>query len=79
MDPSTINSSAMVVVDSSNNPVSGTVSYVSSSASMVFTPTTDWLSQTTYTATVKGTVKDIFGNALGSDRKLVVHDQPSPG
>ena len=24
-------------------------------------------SQTTYTATVKGTVKDIFGNAMGSD------------
>jgi hypothetical protein len=67
MDPSTINSSTVLVVDSSNNPVSGTVSYVSSSASVVFTPTTDWLSQTTYTATVKGTVQDIFGNALGSN------------
>ncbi len=67
MDSTTINSSAFTLVDSSSNPVAGTVSYVSSSASLVFTPTTDLLSQTTYTATVKGTVKDIFGNAMGSD------------
>ena len=67
MDSTTINSSAFTLVDSSSNAVAGTVSYVSSSASLVFTPTTDLLSQTTYTATVKGTVKDIFGNAMGSD------------
>ncbi len=67
MDVSTINSSAFQLLDSSNNVVPGTVSYVAPSAQLVFTPTTDLLSQTLYHATLRGTVKDIFGNALGTD------------
>ena len=41
-------------------------------------PTTDLLSQTTYTATVKGTVKDIFGNAMGSDLSWSFTTSPAP-
>ncbi len=78
MDPSTITSSNFLLVDSANNPVSGTVSYVSSSASAVFTPATDLQSQTTYTATVKGTVKDTFGNAMGADVKWSFTTSPAP-
>jgi hypothetical protein len=52
MDTSTMNSTAFQLVDPSNNVVSGTVSYVAPSATLVFTPTTDLLSQTTYVATL---------------------------
>ena len=67
LDTSTVNSTTLQVVDSSGNTVSGVVTYVSSSATILFSPTTDLLSQTTYTATVSGTVRDTFGNALGSN------------
>ena len=67
MNPSTINSSNFQLTDASNTPVQGTVSYVSSSASLKFTPTTDLIPQTTYTARVKGTVTDAFGNTMGQD------------
>jgi hypothetical protein len=67
MDTTTINSQAFQLADSVGNFVGGTVSYVAASSRLVFTPTTDLQSQTTYTATVRGTVRDIFGNALGSD------------
>jgi hypothetical protein len=78
IDPSTVNSSTFLLVDSSSNPVSGTVSYVSASASAVFTATTDLQSQITYTATIKGTVKDIFGNAMGSDLSWSFTTSPAP-
>ena len=78
MDPSTINSGNFLLVDSANNPISGTVSYVSSSATAVFTPSTDLQSQTSYTATVKGAVKDTFGNAMGSDVSWSFTTSPAP-
>jgi hypothetical protein len=67
MDTTTINSQAIQLVDAVGNVVGGTVSYLAASSRLVFTPTTDLQSQTAYTATLRGTVRDIFGNALGSD------------
>jgi hypothetical protein len=67
MDTSTMNSGALHLVDSAGNIVTGTVNYVASSATLVFTSTTDLLSQSTYTATLSGGVRDIFGNSLGQD------------
>ena len=78
MDPTTINSTSVLLVDGANNPVAGTVTYVTGSASAVFSPTTDLVSQTTYKATIKGSVKDIFGNALGTDVSWSFTTSPAP-
>jgi hypothetical protein len=67
MNPATITSSNFQLTDASGTPIQGAVSYVSSSASLKFTPITDLVPQTTYTAKVKGTVTDAFGNAMGQD------------
>jgi uncharacterized protein DUF4082/Big-like domain-containing protein len=67
MDGTSLNSSTVLLMDSSNNPVSGTVSYGSSTTTVTFQPTSSLKLGTTYTATVKGVVKDAFGNAMGQD------------
>ena len=67
MDPSTITSAAFQLVDPSNNVVPGTVTYVAASASLVFQPGLSLTPETVYTATVRSTVRDGFGNALAGD------------
>ncbi len=67
MDSSTINTSTFTVKDSSNNSVSGTVTYNSNTKTATFTPSTSLASGTTYTATISGSVKDTDGNQMGSD------------
>jgi hypothetical protein len=66
MDPSTIIASAFQLVDSSDNAVSGSVSYSAPTSSLVFQPNS-LIPLTTYIATVRGTVRDTFGNAMGTD------------
>ena len=79
MDPSTINASAFQLVDSSNNVVVGTVSYAPATASLVFQPTLGLTPQTVFTATVRGSVRDTFGNALGSDHSWSFTSALPPG
>jgi hypothetical protein len=67
MDPTTIDSSTFLLRDQSNNSVPATVTYDSSSSIVSLKPTVQLQTLTTYTATIKGTVTDIYGNALGSD------------
>ena len=67
MDPSTITSAAFQLADASNNVVPGTVSYVPSTASLIFQPGLSLTPETVYTATVRSSVRDSFGNALGAD------------
>ncbi len=67
MDSSTITTSTFTVKDASNNPVSGTVSYNSTTKTATFTPSSPLAYDTSYTATISGTVKDTDGNAMGSD------------
>jgi uncharacterized protein DUF4082/Big-like domain-containing protein/centrosomal CEP192-like protein/carboxypeptidase family protein/ASPM-SPD-2-Hydin domain-containing protein len=78
MDPLTINSNAIQVVDSSNNTISGTVSYVPATASLVFRPSLGLTPLTTYMATVRSSVRDTFGNALASDYKWSFTTSPPP-
>jgi hypothetical protein len=66
MDPSTITASAFQLVDSANNAVPGTVSYNAPTSSLTFQPNS-LASLTTYIASVRGTVRDTFGNAMGTD------------
>jgi hypothetical protein len=67
MNASSFNSSSVLLLDSSGNPVPGSVSFDSATATVTFTASIELSVFTTYTATIKGTVKDSFGNALGSD------------
>lgn len=67
MDATTINSGAFQLVDAANNVVAGAVSYVPATQSLVCQPSSFLSNHSTYNATVRGTVKDAFGNALGSD------------
>ena len=67
MDTATITGDAFQLVDSSNNVVTGTVSYAPSTASLVFQASISLTPETVYRATVRGSVRDTFGNAMGSD------------
>jgi hypothetical protein len=67
MDGSTFNSSTVLLTDSSNNAVPGTVAFAPATATVTFTPSVELSVNTTYTATIKGSVKDTLGNSLGSD------------
>ena len=70
MTAATITGTSFFLHDSSGNPVSATVAYVSSTSTATLTPTTELTPSTTYTATVKGGasgVEDFNGNALAAD------------
>lgn len=62
IDPFTINTSALTLHGAS--PVSGTVSYIGTTA--LFKPGADLTSGTVYTVTVAGTIKDLAGNSLAA-------------
>ncbi len=77
----TINSSTFLLKDSSNNPISGTVSYTNPRAT--FTPTGPLQGSQTFTATITTGVTDLLGNKLLSDRSwsfttLVLPDTTPP-
>ena len=67
MDSTTINTGTFQLTDAANNVVAGAVSYSGATQSLVCQPSAALLNHATYNATVRGAVKDIFGNALGSD------------
>jgi hypothetical protein len=72
IDPTTVNSSTLILKDPTNTPVSATVNYTASSRSATLIPVSQLGFSTTYTATVKGGVtdpriKDVAGNALVQD------------
>ena len=67
MNPASINASSALLFDSSNNQIAGTVSYDSASAVATITPNAPLLPLTTYTATIRGVVTNVFGTAMGAD------------
>ncbi|WP_283745766.1 Ig-like domain-containing protein [Sideroxydans sp. CL21] len=64
MDPLTVSAATILLRDSSNSPVRGSVTYLNRVAT--FTPSSGLLPSTNYTATVTTNVKDITGNSLAS-------------
>jgi len=64
MDPATINQETFIV-KKGTTPVAGTVSYSGTTAS--FTPTSNLLSCTVYTATITTGAKNLFSNPLAND------------
>lgn len=67
MNATSFSNSTVFLEDSQGNPVSGTVSYNSATATVFLKPVTGLVPFTSYTATVKSSVTDTFGNTLGSD------------
>jgi len=65
MDAATITGATFTLKDAKGSPVTGTVSYVGTTAT--FSPTTNLAVTTTYTATITTGVKDLAGNALTGD------------
>ena len=66
MDPSTINTSTFLL-ETNGTPVSGTVTWVGTTAT--FTPDADLDPNTTYTATITTGATDLAGNPIASDHE----------
>ncbi|MEI8046788.1 MAG: Ig-like domain-containing protein [Bacteroidota bacterium] len=66
MDPATITQASFTLTGGvkAGVPVSGTLTYNNTNATLNFVPTTSLVQNTTYTGTVKSTIKDMNGNAL---------------
>jgi hypothetical protein len=74
MDPATITQASFAIqgtkssiTKSSAAEISGTLTYDGPTATMTFTPTTILPINTTYTATISASIKDLKGNALQAD------------
>jgi hypothetical protein len=69
MNPTTITQSSFILTGDLKSavPVSGTLSYNNTNATLSFVPAGLLVQNTTYTATVKSSVKDLNGNALQTD------------
>jgi hypothetical protein len=64
IDPTTINSQSLTLSLNGTTPVSGTVTYVGTTAQ--FTPSTNLAADAAYTVSVADTVEDLAGNSLGA-------------
>ena len=67
MNASTINTTTFTVTGPSSTPVAGQVTYVASSMTATFTPSSTLALNTVYTATITTGAKDVFGNALATN------------
>jgi hypothetical protein len=67
MDATTITSANFLLQDASGNTIPGALTYSTTGATLTFQPANGLLPLATYTATVKGQVKDFLGNQLGAD------------
>ncbi|MCK5562154.1 MAG: Ig-like domain-containing protein, partial [Thermoplasmata archaeon] len=76
MDVSTISSSNILLKDSSENPISGTVNYYSATTSTTFKPTTTLLRGEAYTVSVLSSVKDEVGLGLDGNKNGLVDGSP---
>ena len=66
MDPTTITTATFTLTGPGTTPVTGTVAYAATTFIATFTPASNLLPNTMYTATVTTGAKDLFGNALAS-------------
>ena len=66
MNPATITQASFILTGGAKStvPVTGALTYNNTNATLSFVPTSPLVENTTYTGTVKSTVKDLKGNAL---------------
>lgn len=67
MDPRTVTPSNFSVVDPDGNAIPGAVVFDASGFTSTFTPESQLLPDTTYTATISATATDLVGNAMEQD------------
>src|SRR6202035_3381676 len=67
MNPATINGTTFTVSGPGGAAVTGVVTYVASSDTAIFTPSSTLALNTAYTGTITTGVKDMFGNAMTSN------------
>ncbi|MEJ7759788.1 MAG: Ig-like domain-containing protein [Gemmatimonadaceae bacterium] len=67
IDPATINATNFTVRTSSGAAVPGTVTYNAATRVATFTPSAPLASNTAYTVTIVGTVRDVAGNEMGAN------------
>jgi len=81
MNASTINATTFQLVDSSNNPVAGSVTYYAATQMATFTPTVALNLFTTYQANVQGGPTGVLsssGNAMSSSYTWSFTTEPAP-
>ena len=66
LDPTSITSATFTVIDPSNNPIPGTLTYDPGSFSILFQPNPEFAAQSIYTVVVSGSVRNLNGQQLGS-------------
>ena len=81
MNASTINATTFQIVDSSNNPVAGSVTYNAATQMATFTPTVALNLSTTYKANVQGGPTGVLsssGNPMSSSYSWTFTTEPAP-
>jgi len=76
MDPATFSQASFTIDGVLKASIPGTVSYNVADSTMRFTPTGKLALATTYTCTVKATVKDLSGNVLQADYRWAFSTGP---
>ena len=76
MDPATFSQASFTIDGVLKSTIPGTVSYNVADSTMRFTPSGKLALATTYTCTVKATVKDLHGNVLQADYRWAFSTGP---
>ena len=76
MDPASFSQASFTIDGVLKSSISGTVSYNVADSTMKFTPGSKLALATTYTCTVKATVKDLNGNVLQADYRWAFSTGP---
>lgn len=76
MDPATFSQASFTIDGVLKTTIPGTVSYSVADSTMRFTPSGKLALATTYTCTVKATVKDLHGNVLQADYRWAFSTGP---
>ena len=79
MNAATVDATSLQLRDPGGTLVPGTVTYDNSSRTATLDPTGELADATRYTATLRGTVKDLAGNALGADDSWSFSTAAAPG
>ena len=80
MDASTITSASFTMEDAGGVPIAGTVGYDGGTRTATFTPASPLSYNQTYSVTVKGSVRDVTGLVMSTDKtwtfKTIVFEEP---
>jgi chitodextrinase len=76
VDPSSVNPSTVIVRNSTNGQISGTVNYDDPTRNMTFNPNSDLEFNEVYTVTLTTGIRDMVGNPLDGDGDDIMEGSP---